>query len=310
MTNSVPVISAAQFASIFALRTHLYAWFLGSGASAASGIPTGYEMIQDFKKKIFCQETGYSLRDVDSGDEMWIERINDYFRRTSLLPPDGDPNEYSAAFEAVFPNERQRRQYIDDAISKGSPCFGHRVLAALISTKQLNCIFTTNFDHLIEESATLSNSLLPVESQTKPTVAALDSAERALRCLNESDWPLVAKLHGDYQSFNIKNTGSELERQDETMRHVLVEACKRLGLVVVGYSGRDASVMEALESALKDPNPYPGGLFWVKSSTANLLPAVQRLLKHAELAGVNVAIIEAKTFDELAADVVKQIQLP
>lgn len=310
MSSSIQIMSAADLASAFALRPHLFAWFLGAGASAASGIPTGYAMIRDFKTRIFCRETGYSLREVDSGDQLWIERIDDFFQRTSLLPPDGDPNEYSAAFEAVYPNERQRRQYIDDAISKGTPCFGHRVLAALMSNKQLNCVFTTNFDPLVEDSATLANSLLPAESRVKPTVAALDSAERALRCLEESDWPLVAKLHGDYQSIEIKNTGSELERQDEHMRHVLVEASKRFGLVVVGYSGRDASVMEALASVLKDPNPYPSGLYWVTSSASKLLPAVQQFLEHATLAGVNVAIVEAKTFDELAADVVNQIRLP
>lgn len=310
MSNSIPVISAADFASIFSLRPHLFAWFLGAGASAASGIPTGYAMIRDFKTRIFCRETGYSLREIDSGDQLWIERIDDFFRRTSLLPPDGDPTEYSAAFEAVYPNEKQRRQYIDDAISKGTPCFGHRVLAALMSNKQLSCVFTTNFDPLVEDSATLTNSLLPVESRAKPTVAALDSADRALRCLDESDWPLVAKLHGDYQSIKIKNTGSELERQDGRMRHALVEACKRFGLLVVGYSGRDASVIEALESVLKDTNPYPSGLYWVTSSATKLLPVVQQLLEHAVLAGVDVTIVEAKTFDELAADVVNQIRLP
>lgn len=310
MSNSIPVIPAADLASAFALRPHLFAWLLGAGASAASGIPTGYAMIRDFKKRIFCREAGYSLREVDSGDQLWIERIDNFFRRTSLLPSDGDPNEYSAAFEAVYPNEKQRRQYIDDAISKGTPCFGHRVLAALMSSKQLSCVFTTNFDPLVEDSATLTNSLLPVESRTKPTVAALDSADRALRCLDESDWPLVAKLHGDYQSIKIKNTGSELEHQDERMRHVLVEACKRFGMVVVGYSGRDVSVMEALESVLKDPNPYPSGLYWVTSSATTLLPAVVQFLEHAVLAGVDVAVVEAKTFDELAAEVVSQIQLP
>lgn len=310
MSNSIPVISAADFASAFVLRPHLFAWFLGAGASAASGVPTGYAMIRDFKTRIFCREAGYSLREVDSGDELWIERIDDFFRRTSLLPPDGDPNEYSAAFEAVYPNEKQRRQYIDDAISKGTPCFGHRVLGALMSNKQLSCVFTTNFDPLVEESATLTNSLLSVDARAKPTVAALDSADRATRCLNESDWPLVAKLHGDYQSIKIKNTGSELEGQDERMRHVLIEACKRFGLVVVGYSGRDASIMEALESVLKDPSAYPSGLFWVTSSTARLLPAAQQLLEHAALVGVDVAIVEAKTFDELAADIVNHIRLP
>lgn len=310
VSNLIQVMSAADLASAFSLRPHLFAWFLGAGASAASGIPTGYAMIRDFKARIFCRETGYSLREIDSGDQLWIERIDDFFRRTSLLPPDGDPNEYSAAFEAVYPNERQRRQYIDDAISKGTPCFGHRVLAALMSSKQLSCVFTTNFDPLVEDSATVANSLLPAESRAKPTVAALDSAERALRCLDESDWPLVAKLHGDYQSIKIKNTGSELERQDESMRHVLVEACKRFGLIVVGYSGRDASVMEALESVLKDPNPYPSGLYWVTSSASKLLPAVHQFLERAALAGVDVTIVEAKTFDELAADIVSQVRLP
>lgn len=310
MSNSIPVISAADFASAFALRPHQFGWFLGAGASAASGIPTGYSMIREFKKRIFCRETGYSLQEVDSGDQLWIERIDDFFLKNSLLPPDGDPNEYSAAFEAIYPNEKQRRQYIDDAISKGKPCFGHRVLAALMSSKQVSCVFTTNFDPLIEESATVANSLLPVEEMVKPTVAALDSADRATRCLDESDWPLVAKLHGDYQSIKIKNTGIELEHQDERMRHVLIEACKRFGMVVVGYSGRDASVMEAFESALKDTNPYPSGLYWVTSSADGLPPAVRQVLEHAKLAGVDVAIVEAKTFDELAADIVNHIRMP
>ena len=267
-------------------------------------------MIREFKKRIFCREASYSFQEVDSGDPLWIERIDDFFRRNSLLPPNGDPNEYSAVFEAIYPNERQRRQYIDDTIRKGTPCFGHRVLAALMSSKQLSCVFTTNFDPLIEESATLTNSLLPVGERVKPTVAALDSADRATRCLDESDWPLVAKLHGDYQSIKIKNTGIELERQDERMRHVLIEACKRFGLVVAGYSGRDASVMDALESALKDTTPYPSGLYWVTSSADGLRPAVRQLLEHAALAGVDVAIVEAKNFDELAADIVKHIRLP
>ncbi|MCM2558770.1 SIR2 family protein [Alcaligenes faecalis] len=309
MSNRIPVLAAAQFAATFALRPHLFSWFLGAGASAASGIPTGYAMIGDFKKRIFCRETGYSLREVDAGDRLWVERIEGFFGRTALLPPEGDPREYSAAFEAVYPNEKQRRQYIDDAIRKGTPCFGHRMLAALMASKQLSCVFTTNFDALVEESATEVNALLPAQARVKPVVAALDSADRAQRCLDESDWPLIAKLHGDYQSIQIKNTDSELEHQDERMRHVLTESCKRFGLVVVGYSGRDASVMQALESVLRDSNPYPNGLYWVTSSANRLLPAVQTLLDNAVLAGVDVAIVEVKTFDELAADLLAQTQL-
>lgn len=306
----IPTMSAQAFATALALRPNLVAWFLGAGASAASGIPTGYSMIRDFKAQIFCRENNLSKREIDTGDRVWIDRIDDFFQRTSLLPPDGDPTEYAAAFEAVYPQPRHRRQYIDDAISKGTPSFGHRVLGSLIAAAKADCIFTTNFDPLIEESAQAANALLPTVSQNRPTVAAIDSAERAMRCLNESDWPLVAKLHGDYQSISIKNTGSELETQDQHMRHVLVEASKRFGMVFIGYSGRDASVMEALSSVLKDTAPFPNGLYWVTSSSSRLLPAVSEFLENAHHAGVDVHVVECKTFDELAGDVMKHIDMP
>lgn len=112
--------SHRQFASFFALRPHLFAWFLGAGASASSGIPTGYAMIRDFKTRIFCREVGYASKEVDAADPLWISRIDDFFRTNAILPPDGDPTEYSAAFEAVFPQERHRRQYIDDAVPRAS----------------------------------------------------------------------------------------------------------------------------------------------------------------------------------------------
>ncbi|MEJ8476031.1 SIR2 family protein [Roseibium algae] len=286
------------------------AWFLGAGASAASGIPTGYAMIRDFKAQIFCRETNLSKREIDTADPIWIDRIDSFFRQTSLLPPEGDPTEYAAAFEAVYPQPRHRRQYIADAISKGTPCFGHKVLGSLMAAGKVDCVFTTNFDPLIEEAALSANAILPVVDQKRPTVAAIDSADRAMRCLNESDWPMIAKLHGDYQSISIKNTGSELEEQDIRMRHVLVEAGKRFGMVFVGYSGRDASIMEALTAVLDAPSPFPNGLYWLTSSASRLLPSVSEFLKRAQLAGVDVAVVECATFDELSADITKTNDLP
>lgn len=308
--SSLPTMSAAQFATAFALRPNLVAWFLGAGASAASGIPTGYAMIRDFKAQIFCRETNLSKREIDTADPIWAERIDDFFHRTSLLPPDGDPTEYAAAFEAVYPQPRHRRQYIADAIVKGTPCFGHKVLASLIASGEVDCIFTTNFDPLAEEAAITANAILPTADQRRPTVAAIDSADRAMRCLDESDWPLIAKLHGDYQSIAIKNTGSELEQQDARMRHVLVEAGKRFGMLFVGYSGRDASILEALNDVLAYPSPFPNGLYWVTSSANRLLPAVTEFLERAQTAGVDVSVVECTTFDELVAEIIKTTDLP
>jgi len=94
------------------------------------------------------------------------------------------------------------------------------------------------------------------------------------------------------------------------MRHVLVEAAKRYGLLFVGYSGRDASIMEALNAVLDGPSPFPNGLYWLVSSATRLLPAVTAFLTRAQGLGVDVAVVECATFDELAADIIKTADLP
>lgn len=303
-------ISSVEFATAFALRPNLMAWFLGAGASAASGIPTGFAMIRDFKAQIFCQKNNLAKGDIDSADPVWIDRIDAFFRRTAILPPEGDPEEYAKAFEAVYPEPRHRRQYISDAIAKGTPCFGHSVLGGLVAARKADCIFTTNFDHLVEDASQSANAALDSADQVKPTVAAIDSSGRARRCLNESDWPMIAKLHGDYQSSSIKNTSPELEKQDEEMRGVLVDSCQRFGLVVVGYSGRDASIMDALSSVLESTSPFPNGLYWVAPSPSRLMPDVRTFLERAASVGVDVSIVVCDTFDELAADIIKVLELP
>lgn len=233
-------------------------------------------------------------------------RIESHFDGANGLPPSGHPDEYAAAFEAVFPSEVDRRAYIDSAVTKGVPSFGHRVLGSLLASGQTHCVFTTNFDHLVERCTALAEELLPGPRATALAVAAIDSADRAERCLNESAWPLLVKLHGDYQSVKLKNTATELRKQDETLRTAFVNACNRFGLIVVGYSGRDSSVMEALTEALEGPSPFPAGLRWVVRGGNPPLEAVTQLMELATAKGVETEFVDAETFDELAADIDRQ----
>lgn len=306
----IRILTGPQFANTFCLRPEQLAWFLGAGASASAGIPTGYAMIQDFKKRLFCQMARISQREVDINDPLWTERINLFFSSRAVLPPPDDASEYAAAFEAVYPTPEDRRSYIEKAIRKGTPSFAHRVLASLLTIRHVPCVFTTNFDQLIESATTITDQLMPADERAYLTVAAIDNADRAELCLRESRWPLLAKLHGDFQSVELKNTNDELKQQDEKMRRVLTTACMRFGFVVVGYSGRDASVMEALAGALAQPNGFPGGIFWVARSFQSILPAVNEFLEAAVKAGIPATIVESPTFDEFAGDLVDNIVLP
>ena len=45
-------------------------------------------------------------------------------------------------------------------------------------------------------------------------------------------------IAGEFRSRRLKNTSDELRMQDEKLRRILIDSCRRLGLIVVGYSGR------------------------------------------------------------------------
>lgn len=306
----IKFIDGPKFVPSFWLRPSGFAWLLGAGASASAGIPTGYDMITDFKKQLFCQLSGTSRKQVDCNDPLWMERIDLLLGSRSTLPPPGDPSEYAAAFEAVYATPEERRAYIDHAVTKGTPSFAHRALAAMITRKSVPCVFTTNFDAMIETATTVTDQLFDASERANLTVAGIDNAARAALCIKESRWPLLAKMHGDFQSVELKNTTEELASQDREMRSVLTNACARFGLIIVGYSGRDQSVMNAMTDALTTPNAYPAGIVWTCRSAKHLLPAVVEFLNAAADAGVSVSVVETQTFDELAADLLDGTELP
>lgn len=302
--------SGAEFSLTFAARAGQIAWLIGAGASAAGGIPTGQDMITDFKARMYCAQMGIARREVDPGDPLWLERISSYFDGSHGLPRRGAPEEYAAAFELAYPDSGDRRAYIDEAVRRGSPSFGHRVLAAIIASRRVPALFTTNFDPLIENSAVTADELLSTSDRLHLAVADLNRSDVAERCLRESAWPLLVKLHGDFQSDRLKNIASELADQDEHLRRVFVSTCQRFGLLVVGYSGRDVSVTEALAEAASHQGAYPAGLYWCVRPGQVLLPSVTDVLARADAAGTSVRLVEAENFDELAGALERQLDLP
>ena len=52
-------VTSAEFARSFGCRASQLAWLLGAGASASAGVPTGSDMIADFKTRILLRRHGY-----------------------------------------------------------------------------------------------------------------------------------------------------------------------------------------------------------------------------------------------------------
>jgi NAD-dependent SIR2 family protein deacetylase len=277
-------------------------WLLGAGASASAGIPTAGSLIWQFKRTLFCAAQRVSVKSCEDLSSIAVQgRLQSYFDNVGGFPSANSAEEYAFYFEATYPDAADRRVVLESYLAGAKPSYGHLVLAALMKMNQTRIVWTPNFDKVIEDAAVQMTG-----STSQFVVAALDNAQIALQALNEGRWPLIAKMHGDFQSRRLKNTPEELRNQDSIMRRALIESCKRYGLIVVGYSGRDESIVAALEEAIDEGRGYPGGLFWFQRPDSVPFPAVEALIAKADKAGIQAKFIEVQTFDELLGDIIKQ----
>ena len=273
-------------------RPQNYAWFLGAGASRAAGLPTAADIIWDLKRRHYCREENQDIVRQDLQNDAVRERIQSYFDSRGF-PSLWDDDEYSVYFERIFGADRERqRKYIKGILSEEhlSLSVGNRVLGALLVAGLARVVFTTNFDTVVEKAVAEmgQKALAPYH---------LEGAGAANAALDNEEFPLYCKLHGDFRYESLKNLSQDLEHQNEQLSTCLVNAGNRFGFVVSGYSGRDESVMRLFESVLESPNPFPHGLFWTVMKGSTIPPAVTRLMNQAASRGVTAAIVETQTFD-------------
>ena len=293
------------FARLQRVRSGQLMWFLGAGSSVSAGVPTAGQLIWRFKRLLYATETSTPIASIDVADPASQQRLEQYFEKQGRQPPSGAPNEYATFFEAAYPFPADRRRFLDELIVTARPAYGQLGLAALMRAGVLPVVWTTNFDRAVEDA------MIDVSGTTTAlTTAYLADPAVAARGLAESRFPLLVKLHGDYQSDNLKNTPAELQEQDAELRRTLQAACLRFGLVVAGYSGRDASVMEALASAAAQPNAFPGGLFWIHRDPDPPTGPAAELLARLDEGGLQVAWVRALSFDDLIKQVLVPIELP
>lgn len=296
-----PEIDSDDFARRFALRPGQLMWFLGAGASVSAGVPTAWDMIWQFKQILYAAQRRVPLSTIaDTGNPSVRALLDAHVSGSGSLPPPGAPEEYAALFEAAYPAEKDRRTFIDGMIGGAKPAYGHLALAALLKAGHAHLIWTTNFDHLVADACAQAYG-----TTKSLSVVALDAPNLAAEQIAAQQWPIEVKLHGDFRSRRLKNTPDELRQQDAQLREVFIDSCRRYGLIIGGYSGRDASIMDALEAALERPGAFPGGLFWLHRGEDSPFDRVSQLLERAHTAGVDCGLVRIENLDEVLRDLVR-----
>ena len=197
-------------------------------------------------------------------------------------------DEYGFYIERCYPVLDDRRAFFQRQVQSARPGAGYRLAARLAEAGLIRSAWTTNFDGLLPR-ALAETSVTPVE-------VGLDTTARVLRPDRSGELSCVA-LHGDYRYDALRNTDAETQRLDESLRRALVERAREAPLIVLGYSGRDTSIMGALTESYRQPGT--GTLYWCGYGDGPPPPAAAQLIDAARAAGRTAFYVPGAAFDDI-----------
>jgi len=268
--------------------------FLGSGASAQAGIPTGGSMVWEFKRELYCSENSVS-KDIfkDLYAESTRLELQAYFDTQGNYPALYAQNEYAHYFETCYPTATARERYIQSKVVNICPSLGHLCLGDLFVNRQINNIWTTNFDELVEAGI---KTLSPHHSfNVYSNINWSDTLTNALSS--------IIKLHGDYRYDHIKNTSSELQSLETSMNFCFSNNLNGKMLIVIGYSGADESIMNVFESNIHNTQFLSGGLVWALPDGVKPSMRLEKLINDASNINECSGIVRIQGFDEFLHDI-------
>ncbi len=294
-----------QFAlvALVCSRPQNFAWFLGAGTSRSAGLPTATDIIWDLKRRHYCRQENQNISRQDIQSEAVKECIQAYMDAHGF-PKLWADQEYSSYFEKIFGDNKERqRQYISAILNeeKIALSVGNRVLGAMLTSGMCRAVFTTNFDSVVEKS------VAEVGGRSLKAFH-IEVAKAANKALNNEEFPIYCKLHGDFRYDSIKNLSADLEKQNQELSNCLVNSANRFGFIVAGYSGRDKSVMALFRQVLDTSNPFPHGFYWTGLKGGFVHPAVTELLAAIQNRGVTAEFVEIETFDAFMLRVWRNIE--
>ncbi|MFB7030918.1 MULTISPECIES: SIR2 family protein [unclassified Streptomyces] len=293
-TNGPVVVPAGKLIEppmAMALNVHsspgVYALLLGAGVSIASGVKTGWGIVEDLVGKVAAvrdpDDPDARTKAMDDPEAWWEANTNEPLGYSGLL-----------AAAAPLPASRQGMlaQYFEpeegQEDSKG-PTAAHRAIARLVKRGNIRVILTTNFDRLTERALQ--------EVGISPQVVSRPEQIKGLMPLQHSQVTVI-KLHGDYADLEQRNTVDELETYPKELQELLDRVLDEYGLIVCGWSADwDKALVRAVEGTRS--RRYP--LFW--SQYGRFSDAARNLTAQHK-----AVVIDGKNADELFTGLVRSVE--
>ena len=221
-----------------------FAFVLGAGASASSGIATGSQLVDRWLDELQLRDPkskDLSVEDWATSDSLHVDDF-DYDRRAEFYPQ---------IYHRRFRDDLEEGYaYLEDVMKDAEPSLGYSMLAQILAGTQHKVAITTNFDNLIADSVLFF-------TDTFAQICGHESLTGFIRV--QPRRPLVAKIHRDLL-LGPQNYPYETALLHEDWARELRKLFAHCTPLFIGYGGNDGSLMNFLESL--SPRGIPGGIFW------------------------------------------------
>ena len=267
--------------------------FLGAGASFHSGVPLAAEAVKQIARLVFAQQELRGARTPERVKptewEPWLHRFDWFIHGNDRLAE----NFPLVVEHLLVPAEFRKQAILELMRPTAGLSGGYRALADLVMRGLLRTILTTNFDPCIPDAL----------KERQPHIRHIHEVNR---------WPgdydqfnvfskcQIVWLHGRAEQYSDKNAHGEIGVPDLPLVSLLRPLLDSSPLIVIGYRGAEASIMEGVFSQVKTGRmDFPHGIYWCIRHDETPHPNVQALQRRL---GSNFRLLRIDGFDELLND--------
>jgi predicted HTH transcriptional regulator len=266
-------------------------FLLGAGASVTSGIPLAGEIVSLAARWAYARQSGKDNNDpriTRSDWYPWLLATHSWFKedvpQATLFP---------YAVEHLLQPQKVRKDFWIQILNPDVPIsIGYLRLVELMHLKKITNVLTTNFDECIAKARTQTNRPHHIDIIKTPSDYTKISST--------PPYPAAIYLHGAVENYTDKNVIEEIDKMDETFIQHLQPLLKDYPLVVIGYRGYEASVMQHLliNNAEKLFN-FKNGIYWCIRKGDKPEDATEYVKTLAASIGSNFQFVEIESFDHL-----------
>lgn len=263
---------------------------LGAGASIKSGIPAAGATVEKAARWAWCKEHGRHPGDQSiRRSDYWPWLTSQAWYKPDLSLADLYPD----AIDNLLGVKRDRREFFEQIINPPGipPSCGYDALTQILHQGWISTVLTTNFDQCLERAAIQHNRPHRLVSISTP-------ADYVMFHSVPQD-PQLIFLHGSVKHYTDKNLTAEIQSLDPQLVDRLRPLLRDHPVIVVGYRGTEASVMNDLFLTQAGTGELLNGVFWCVLDSELRGPFSPFVRQLEQQIRSNFQLVPIKGFDDL-----------